>query len=63
MHALLPALQLAKVELLEPAEMFEVLVLFVMVVEVQVAHLVEATGELAPSALPLDIPSLPASPP
>lgn len=61
-HALLPALKFMTIELLEAAKVFEILILFVVVVEVEVAHLVETTRELAPRTLPLCIASLPASP-
>ncbi len=59
-HALLPALKFAEIQQLESAEMLEILVLLVVVIEIQVAHLVETTGELAPCTLPLDISGLPA---
>lgn len=42
--------------------MLEVFVFLVVVIEIQVAHLVEAAGELAPGTLPLDISSLSAGP-
>jgi hypothetical protein len=55
---LLPSLQLPAVKLLEATILLEVLVLVVVVIKVKLTHLVEATGKLAPSALPLSIASL-----
>lgn len=62
-HALLPSLELPTIQLLEAAELLELLVFFVEVIEVHIAQIVEPTHELAPGALPLDIPGLSAGPP
>lgn len=60
-HALLPATQLVAIELLESSEVLQVLVFVIVIIEVQVAHLIESTRELAPGTLPLCIASLAAS--
>lgn len=62
-HSLLPSLQFTAVKLLEAAVLFEVLILIVVIVEIQVTHLIEATGELPPSSLPLDVACLTPGPP
>ena len=62
-HALLPALQLSTVELLEATILLQILILIVVIIEIKLAHLKEAARKLAPSALPLRITSLAASPP
>lgn len=62
-HSLLPPLQLTTVKLLKPAKLLEIFVLIVVIVEVQVAHLVEATRKLAPRTLPLEISCLAAGSP
>jgi hypothetical protein len=61
--SLLPPLQLPSIQLLEPAETLEVFVFVVVIIEIELAHLVEATGELPPGALPLDVARLAACPP
>ena len=62
-HALLPSLELPTIQLLEAAELLELLVFFIEVIEVYIAQVVEPTHELAPGALPLDISCLSAGPP
>jgi hypothetical protein len=61
-HSLLPSLELASTAFLKPPILLKLLILIIVVVEVQVAHLVEATRKLAPGALPLSISSLTAGP-
>jgi hypothetical protein len=57
-HALLPSLQLSAIELLKTAELFQVFVFVIKVVEVKLAHLIESPGELAPGTLPFGVASL-----
>jgi hypothetical protein len=61
-NALPPSLQLTSVELLEATILVELVVL-VMVVEVQLAYLIETLRKLAPGTLPLRIALLPARSP
>lgn len=62
-NALVPSLDFMVVQLLEATKVLEVLVLIVVVVEVDVAHLEDAARELAPGTLPLCVASLSTSPP
>jgi hypothetical protein len=63
LHALLPPLQLALVQLLESPKLLKILILVVKIVKINVAHLIKSTGELAPGTLPLCITCLPAGTP
>jgi hypothetical protein len=59
---LLPSLQLLVVDLLEAAVLFELVVL-VVIVEIQLAHLVETTRKQAPGTVPSGIALEPPCPP
>jgi hypothetical protein len=62
-HALLPSLQLPTIQLLEATKLLEVLVFVVEIVKVELAHLIEASRELTPGALPFSISRLAAGSP
>ena len=62
-HSLLPTFEFPSAKLLESPILLELFVLIIVIIQIQVAHLVKSTRELAPCALPLDISSLSTSSP